>query len=320
MIGYYVHHHGRGHLHRAEAILAHTGEPGTILSSLPGPWVTLPRDDDAPVTDPAPGGRLHWAPRHHPGLRARMAAIARWIDEHDPRLLVVDVSVEVAVLARTMGVPVVVVAMRGDRLDAPHVLGYDLADALLAPWADTYPEPGWPAHWLAKTHHVGAFSRFDGRRHTPRVPGRVAVLLGAGGTGGDADAELATAAGATPDRVWDVLGARGRWDEDPWPALCAADVVVTHAGQNAVAEVAAARRPAVVLPQSRPFGEQHATATALERGGLAVVRRTWPRPGEWADCLAQAAGLGGAGWDRWAPGDGAIRAARVVDELACAAR
>jgi hypothetical protein len=318
VIGYYVHHHGRGHLNRANAILAHVRMPSTILSSLPGPWLTLPRDDDGVIADPAPGGRLHWAPRHHDGLRDRMAAIAAWIAAARPTLIVVDVSVEVAVLARTMGVPAVVMAMRGDRLDAAHTLGYDLADALLAPWPAALPEPGWPARWREKTRHVGAFSRYDGRDRPATRARRVAVLLGAGGTDDTLDLDAAVA--ATPDWTWDVLGARGRWDQDPWPALCAAEVVVTHAGQNAVAEVAAARRPAVVVPQDRPFGEQTATATALDRGGLAVVRRTWPRPREWTECLAEASGHDGATWTRWAPGDGARRAAAVLEELACARR
>lgn len=321
MIGYYVHHHGKGHLTRAKAVLAHVRGPSTILSSVPGPWLTLPRDDgtdEGPIVDPAPGGRLHWAPRHHDGLRDRMAAIARWIAQARPRLLVVDVSVEVAVLARTMGVPVVVVAMRGDRLDPVHVLGYDLADALLAPWPAALPEPGWPARWRDKTRYVGAFSRYDGREPAPARPRRVAVLLGAGGT--DTTLDLDGAAEATPDWTWDVLGARGRWDEDPWPALCAAEVVVTHAGQNAVAEVAAARRPAIVVPQQRPFGEQAATAAALDRGGLALVRDTWPPASEWPATLAAAGDRNGDTWTAWAPGDGSRRAAEIIEEFACAQR
>ena len=40
MIGYYVHHHGSGHLHRmcsVSAELARLGHPVTALSSLPPP-------------------------------------------------------------------------------------------------------------------------------------------------------------------------------------------------------------------------------------------------------------------------------------------
>ena len=47
---------------------------------------------------------------------------------------VIDVSVEVATLLRLLGVPVVVVAMPGERVDAPHTLVYQLADHILAAW------------------------------------------------------------------------------------------------------------------------------------------------------------------------------------------
>lgn len=37
MIGYYVHHHGSGHLHRARSLAAVLGRPVTGLSTLPRP-------------------------------------------------------------------------------------------------------------------------------------------------------------------------------------------------------------------------------------------------------------------------------------------
>lgn len=64
MIGYYVHHHGRGHLARATSICAHLREPVTILTSLvthelPGiSTVRLPRDDEeAPPSAPTEAER-----------------------------------------------------------------------------------------------------------------------------------------------------------------------------------------------------------------------------------------------------------------------
>ncbi|MFC8270623.1 glycosyltransferase [Streptomyces cinereoruber] len=331
MIGYYVHHQGKGHLHRAQCIARRTRTPLTGLSSLPRPddwkgdWIRLAPDTgtDTATADPTAHGRLHWVPRHHAGLRSRMAAVAAWIERTAPALLVSDVSVEVAALARLMGVPVVVSAMRGDRSDPAHRLAYDLADALLAPWPETLPEPGWPQEWRAKTGHTGAFSRHDGRSRPdadPR-PGRpaagreVLLMLGAGGAEVTA-ADLRTAAEATPGWNWTVLGGPGGWSDDPWPLLCRADVVVTHAGQNAVAECAAARVPTVVVPQSRPHGEQHATARALAAGGLATVRDHWPEPRDWPALLDEAVRTGGGRWDLWAPGDGAERAARLLDRLA----
>ncbi|MEV5580533.1 glycosyltransferase [Streptomyces parvus] len=334
MIGYYVHHQGNGHLHRARSIAAHCPLPVTGLSSLPapdgwpGPWVRLPRDDDGDpgaFGDVTAGGRLHWAPVLHAGLRGRMARIAEWIAATSPALLVSDVSVEVALLARLLGTPTAVVAMRGERTDPPHRAAYDLAELLLAPWPSTLPEPGWPQHWQAKTVHTGAFSRFDGRDPAPAHESadsthlrRVLLLMGSGGRD-ISTTEVAAARAASPGWQWTTLGGPdGRWSADPWPALCAADVVVTHAGQNALAECAAARRPAVVVPQDRPFGEQAATGRALTRGRLAVVTARWPQAHDWAALLEQAHALGGNRWSQWVPGDGAARAARALADAASA--
>ena len=140
---------------------------------------------------------LHWAPRHDPGLARRSAQILAWLADARPALVVVDVSVEVALLVRLAGVPVVVAAMRGDRSDRPHATAYDLADVLVAPWPEESPEP-WPRHWLDKTVHLGGLSRFDGwsrpaSRPTAPAASRALLLWGEGGAGQDA-AELAAAA------------------------------------------------------------------------------------------------------------------------------
>lgn len=324
MIGWYVHDHGRGHLQRLLSVSRHLHAPVTGLSSYPAPegfageWVQLasdrPTGDERDVTA---GGTLHWSPLGPSGLRDRMTAIAAWVERARPGLVVVDVSVEVAVLVRSLGVPVVVVAMRGDRTDRAHRTAYDLATGLLAPWPASTAEP-WPQEWLDKTVHVGALSRFDGRPSAP-PPGRrrVAVLWGEGGVG-VSDDDLALAQQATPDWTWTV------GSPDVWRLLQDSDVVVTHAGQSALAEVAAARRPAVVLPQERPFGEQHGTAAVLEARGLAVARPTWPQPEQWPVLLEQAVAAGSR-WEEWSDGQGACRAAEAVDawvrqEVACASR
>ncbi|MFE4861154.1 hypothetical protein [Streptomyces sp. NPDC056670] len=246
MIGYYVHHQGRGHLHHAQCIAAHVPGPSTILSSLPRPnawhrpWVALPPDDTVDPVDATAQGRLHWVPLHHDGHRERMGILARWIAQTRPAVFVSDVSVEVAVLVRLLGIPVVVAAMRGDRQDEAHRLGYDLANVLLAPWPGSLPEPGWPAHWHAKAVHTGSISRYDGRPrpmtrcggNRPGADNEVVVMLGAGGADITPE-QLREAAEATPDWSWTVLGGPGtHWVEDPWPLLCRASVVITHAGRT----------------------------------------------------------------------------------------
>ncbi|MGI8946857.1 MAG: glycosyltransferase [Ornithinimicrobium sp.] len=333
MIGYYAHHHGSGHITRLQSITACLHESVWGLSSLQAPagwtqpWTQLARDDTpspsaaAAAGDVTAGGVLHWAPPLHEGLSARMAQLAEWIAQHRPQLLVVDVSVEVALLARLCGVPTVVVALPGRRLDRPHRLAHDSAEALLAPWPEGAHTDDWPSSWQDKVWCVGGISRFDGRSAAPvrmgaRRPRRqVLVLWGSGGRSADRDA-VAAARAAAPHWDWLERDPASSPSPDLWGELAAANVVVTHAGQNAVAEVAAARRPAVVIAQTRPFGEQEATAAAVNRLGAAVGLPSWPGAADWPALLERAASLGGTGWSRWSTGDGARKAACQLEALA----
>ena len=322
MIGYYIHHQGRGHLNRARAVCAQLREPVTALSTLEAPgdwdgeWLNLADDSQAkPARRPTANGTLHWVPLADEGLRSRMAAIASWIATRRPRLVVCDVSVEVALLCRLMGTAVATVALPGRRDDDAHAAGYRLSDLILVPWPGRLADPSTARSWGGRAHFTGAFSRFDGRRPEQAVrPRSVTVLLGEGGSA-ISQTDIRAARAATPGWEWLLLGPGGEWQHDPWQQLCSSEVVVTHAGQNAVAEVAAARRPAIVIPQDRPFDEQAATGRMLAREGLAIVRPAWPRGGEWADMLADASEADGGNWVRWSDGYGAHRAARAIDAL-----
>lgn len=324
MIGYYIHHHGKGHLHRAAAIAAASSQPIVGLSSLPrprewvGPWVQLAEDSSGTTESATANGRLHWAPLGHPGHRDRMAEISSWIRDVRPTSMVVDVSVEVVLLARLHGLPVVTVLQPGDRSDPVHELGYAVSDALIGCW----PPGAGPVKLSAdidesRIHEIGGLSRFEVYEPLPRQsagPAHAVVLTGGGGD--DLTPErLETIQRAQPQWRWTVLGTHGVWVDDPAELLRTADVVVAHAGQNAIAEIAALRIPAVVLPQDRPHDEQRFLAAALTSGPWPAFASPSVDAG-WASVLDEARCADGSRWALWCDGRAVDRFLAVCGSVA----
>jgi UDP-N-acetylglucosamine--N-acetylmuramyl-(pentapeptide) pyrophosphoryl-undecaprenol N-acetylglucosamine transferase len=327
---WYVHHDGAGHWRRALAVVRQLSRDVVMMSSAQPPgllpenarFLPLPPDypaGEAPAERAAAGGVLHWAPPHHRGLLTRHSAILAQAARVQPSLAVVDVSVEVAVLLRTSGVPVIAVRLPGDRSDPAHRLGFDLADEVLMPV---------PAKWglhsgLARTVSVGLVSALDPEPASAIPPnGPVVVLAARGGHRLDR-AVCAQIAADLPERRIRVLGhdrahellahsepadpsnapigLRGGLTPnldfagrvaDPSAALATAAVVVTNGGLGALADSVRAGRPLIVLPEERPYGEQHATASALAAGGDAVVLAESPPAGGWRAVIEQAVASG----------------------------
>lgn len=75
----------------------------------------------------------------------------------------VDVSVEVALFVRLLGVPVILMAMPGERIDGPHALVHQIADHIIAASPQELYEPEWLRAYAAKTSYVGGISRFGDR-------------------------------------------------------------------------------------------------------------------------------------------------------------
>lgn len=331
-IGWYVHHHGRGHVTRLLAVAPHLDADIVCFSSFPAPmglpsncsWVVLDRDDDVPEgasppddCDPTAEGLLHWAPLGHAGHRARLATIAAALAQQQMDAMVVDVSVEVVLLARLLGVPTVVMAQPGHRDDEPHALAFRAASTIIAPWPHGVLQLEHLHPVRDKVVYTGGISRFEGRERTAAEAGRSGVLLLAGAGGSSVSQEAVEEAAHASGRDWTSLGAGAGsvWTDDPWDALCRAEVVVSWAGQNAIADLAAAGVTAVVVPQERPFDEQVSTARALEANELAVVRSSWPDATDWKGILDRASELR-PDWSRWQVAGAARRAAEAIEAVA----
>ncbi|MCJ2014011.1 glycosyltransferase [Methylobacterium sp. J-076] len=338
-IGWYVHHQGAGHLQRARAVAAHLSRPCTIIGTLAGfetggaPILDLP--DDRPLDgasafagldgEAARPEAFHYAPLRHPGLRRRMALIADWVARTDPALLVVDVSVEVALFARLLSVPTVVVRLAGDRTDRPHCEAFRSASRLLAPFPAELDGPDVPGWVRSKTFHAGFLG--GGPPATTQDGQDIVVVFGRGGEGGDLPA-IAAAARAVPGRQWHVLGpVSGEgdrpenlhlhgWVSDVGAFVGRAALLVGGAGDGLVALAASHGKRFLCLPEPRAYGEQTVKANALSHLGAAVVRPAFPAAEEWPALVAETLALDPAIMSGLHDVGGLARCAAFLDGLA----
>ncbi len=336
-IGYYVHHHGDGHRQRALAlaramdgriVLLGTGLAGRVGDVAA---IDLPddRSDDAGFdgTDGA-GGRpdaLHYAPLDHDGIRRRTAIVTDWIARARPALIVVDVSVEIAMLARLAATPTVYVRLGGRRDDPAHLDAFRGAAALLAPFHADLDDPAVAAWVRRRTIHAAGL----GAAPAPvtRASDDILVVLGTGGTR-LTGAMLAAAARATPDRRWRVAGVLPPprdcppnlrllgWVDAIDAEIGRAGIVVGGAGDGVMTAVLAAGRPFVCLPEARPFDEQLSKARRLAALGAAIVVEALPDAQDWRGVLDRAQALDRGAIARLHDRDGVERAAMFLRGIA----
>ncbi|WP_424968881.1 glycosyltransferase [Dinoroseobacter sp. S375] len=314
-IGFFVHHQGRGHATRTcriiEALPAE--RPVTVFCAdaglmsdvagrarvieIPSLFERSGREAAGCAELPAPR-TVHCAPVGWPGIRDAMGAMAGWFARANPALFVVDVSAEVAQLARLCSVPHVKILQHGLRADPGHRAAYDGAAGLLAPFHKALAQPDWPHDMLRKIHFAPGLGcdgpapdRAAARRRLG-LPARGRIVLALSGAGGHglSEAPLSVGARATPDHQWITIGTVTRdwhatvpgnlhhlgWVPDAADYIAAADLVISSAGNTVCAQVLAARRPWLVVPEWCYFDEQIEKARALARIGAAHTRAHLP--------------------------------------------
>ena len=299
-IAFYVHHHGSGHLMRSLAISAHlNGCRIRFLGSGLAPFAALvppsiecvhlpldtPTADDPYYRAGPPVEGLHYAPLNVAGQRQRTTQLTDFFARHWPLLLVVDVSVEVALLARLSGIPTIVVKQHGHRRDLAHQLAYQGAQCVLAPYPPLLQQNEAP--WLAdKIVYTGGFSRYRPGEPVSSVerPDHLAVLVGSGGTS-LTPSFVAHLARQVPHWRVEVVGRLAGEKSHNWPGnvvthgqlsdpravLDRCQVVLGNGGHNTVMEMATLDKRFIVVPEPRPFQEQAVKAQLLANLGLASV-------------------------------------------------
>jgi hypothetical protein len=327
-IAFYVHHHGFGHLMRTLQIAAALKDYDVVLlgSNLQEPeqgfpahvsTIHLPLDVALEKTEDLKAepdhyyregnavDAFHYAPLNVEGIRSRTAILTAFFNMQFPLLLVVDVSVEVTLLARLCGIPTVVMRQHGTRNDLPHLLAYQSAELLLAPFpASMYVgDKDWVYH---KTIFAGGFSRFDHiQKQSEEVrssvdlsfKARVAILIGGGGSSID-PFFVARLAMHCPEIFFHIIGtkvilepqpANVKWEghvDDPSGIILSCDILIGNTGHNTVMEAASLNKRFVGIPESRPFDEQLLKAEAIsQRSGIRIVLPETRNDIEWRTLL-----------------------------------
>ena len=187
-IGYYAHHHGSGHCRQADklaALLPSELQQGlTVFTSLAADdyhfttvtekqVVRLSAEDERP--DDVLAGRagqywqpasLHYSPVGNTDIQTRSWQILDGIKQHQIDLMIIDVSVEVAMLCRVASVPYLYVRLPGIRDDTPHISAFTGALGLLAPYPKTLEALMTPDWMCQKTLYLGFLPATNGESLT----------------------------------------------------------------------------------------------------------------------------------------------------------
>ncbi|MES1929961.1 hypothetical protein SADO_11924 [Salinisphaera dokdonensis CL-ES53] len=330
-ITFFVHHQGRGHARRTMAIVRELpkSRPVSVLTADPSLFdgferdieiVTLPNMIGAPVPTPAlhdqpTPSTMHCVPLGLRPMRQTMRRILDHLDERDSGLFVIDVSAELALLARIASVPAIKIRMHGNRCDPGHRAAYEACTAMLAPYDARLEQSDYPAWARNKTFYTGGLCTSPTNSHD-KVAARsalglpadreIVVVMTGGGGAGTPYAPLTMAARAAPDTLFVTVGPLHReghetdfanlvnhgWVENSSDYLAAADIVLASAGDNTVHEIARAGRPYICAPEWRYFDEQQRKAESLAALGAAIHLKIWPGDLDgWRELLEQARAL-----------------------------
>ncbi|MES1948716.1 hypothetical protein C84B14_15281 [Salinisphaera sp. C84B14] len=314
-ISFFVHHQGRGHAQRTMAIVRElpATQPVSVLTADPSLFdgferdieiVALPNMIGAPVPTPELYDQptpsvMHCVPLGLAAMRQTMRRILDHLDDRDTGLFVIDVSAELALLARIASVPAIKIRMHGNRGDAGHLAAYDACAGMLAPFDERLEQADYPDWARAKTFYSGGLctshEHNNDRTAARRALGlpldrEIVVAITGGGGAGTPYAPLTVAARAAPETLFVTVGPLHReghetdfanlvnhgWVSHTSDYIAAADIVLASAGDNTVHEVMRTGRAFICAPEWRYFDEQQRKAESLAAVGAAIHLRNWP--------------------------------------------
>lgn len=323
-LGYYAHHHGSGHCRQIDKFAAllpvDTKRQLIVFTSLSRDDYDFTAVDETQIVrlqvedecaDDVLKGRagehwqpasLHYSPVGNSNIQKRSHQILDTIYQCKIDLMIIDVSVEVAMLCRAASIPYLYIRLPGIRDDTPHLNAFAGALALLAPYPRLL-EAAMTPEWVGKktlyldfinavqqkelayNEFIKILTKLD--TSSPKDWGEdtstiITVIKGYGGHEA-IDMKLPELRRLLPNAFIISLGPinddmRCYIDiavqvNDVTPFIQHSDYLLMACGLNAVAQAYDYATPLVVLPDDRPHREQEVMAKALIDQGRALSWR-----------------------------------------------
>ncbi len=295
MIGYYAHSHGHGHSNYAQLLAEELRDELLIFTSSNYLFnqvsrvIELPDEDkdgtELNVHNCSKPRFLHYNPLGIKKIRERSHTLLDQIIYKSIKIMLIDVSVEVATLCRVSSVPYAYRRMPGNRNDLAHVEAYRGAVFLFAYYPREFENTQTPQWIIDKTCYLGFIApennvqvNYTQKQLSHESITEILFLMGLGGNN-ISFKQIEQLAIQFPNATIHTVG---KFNEVPRlnnlqhhgvvdsieEFVETADVIFTACGSGTVARLLAMNRKFICVPQIRPFQEQNCIAEQIVRNDL----------------------------------------------------
>ncbi len=294
MIAYYAHSEGSGHARYASIFYNLLAGKLKIFSSTPSNFspeiriMKLAKEDpdgtELPIDSVGFPDYLHYSPVGQHSIQRRSLQLLTGLVNGRCNLFFIDVSVEVAALARASSIPYAYIKLPGLRNDNPHLQALKGSIFNLAYYPEAFEHPSTPKWMKDKTLYLDYFSRFsldqNNTGNTPTTIRKILVIRGKGEAskllkslpdiGKRFEGLEIKALGDFSELETSISGIHFLGYQSKVSAFInEADLVISSAGLNLTSEILYSQKIFCCIPEKRPFNEQEHTASVLYNHRLA---------------------------------------------------
>jgi UDP-N-acetylglucosamine:LPS N-acetylglucosamine transferase len=226
----------------------------------------------------------------------RAKALAEAITHYKPKAFYCDGVPELAIMVRGMGVPVVLVHLPGNIMQDPtQIFAHELADHIVAHFPSSLEQSDYA--FKSKTYYSGYISQYAGSHlqlNERSDIDNVTILLGYD----NCDESVLKNITIDENIHFTIIGNKRDYDLNKNCTLLSlvknirenliAEIVISAAGQNTIAELLSLHKKIILLPEPRPYDEQIIHTNVLAERNVALLAREDFGAEQWQNVLLKA--------------------------------